>query len=773
MKINMPVTDHEVRLQEGQELVTKTDLKGVITYANPAFVEVSGFSAEELVGSNHNLVRHPDMPQAAFKDLWDTLQMGRPWNKLVKNRTKDGNYYWVKANVTPIFQNGQPIEYMSVRTAPSREEIDAAERLYAQLNNNQANIPAPSSIATADLASGLFKVAMVAVALMVVISGALFFSGVDKSLVALGPLAAFFVMLFGAMGHQQKKVIAPLKSTIEEIRIIGEGRYLHPVDVTMPGELGELRRAIKSLAVRMGFEVNDAKEQGNRSLRIKQALDNVNSNVMVADNDGYIIYMNEAVLGMMRKAESDIRSDLPEFSADRLLGANFDTFHKDPSHQRSMLSSLKETFRGKIVVGGRTFKLVANPVNGEQGERLGTVVEWEDITDQLVAEREIEQLIAKASKGDLEQRLDIEIYEGFMKNIATGVNQMLDAVVEPIMESKRVLTAMSEGDLSDQMRGEYHGAFADLNMAINDTLSKLFEMVGEIRGSGASIATGASEIAHGNATLSQRTEAQAASLEETAASMEEMTSTVRQNAQNAQHAKELAVTAKSMAVEGGEISDKVVSSMGQISQASTRIAEIIGVIDEIAFQTNLLALNAAVEAARAGEQGRGFAVVASEVRNLAQRSASAAKEIKDLIGDSVDKVEEGARYVDESGKALKNIMDGVDKVSDIIGEIANASQEQASGIEQVNSAVSQMDEGTQQNAALVEQVAAASESMEEQAQQMQKLVNFFRLGAEAPDTHVAAASAAAPAGSAPKAKRPPRKERVVTANESSEEWEEF
>ncbi|WP_051559909.1 PAS domain S-box protein [Marinobacterium jannaschii] len=352
MKINMPVTDQEVRLQEGQELVTKTDLKGVITYANPAFVEVSGFSEDELVGSNHNLVRHPDMPQAAFKDLWDTLQMGRPWTKLVKNRTKDGNYYWVKANVTPIYQNGQPIEYMSVRTSPSREEIAESERLYAQLNNNQATIPSPNSIAASDLSSGLFKVAMVAVVVMVVLSGALFFSGMDKSLIALGPLAAFFVMLFGAMSHQQKKVVEPLKAIVEEIRTVGEGRYLHPIDVVQPGELGELRRAIKSLAVRMGFEVNDAKEQGNRSLRIKQALDNVNSNVMVADTEGYIIYMNEAVLDMMRKAESDIRKDLPEFDTRKLLGANFDSFHKDPSHQRRMISALKETFNGRIVVGG-------------------------------------------------------------------------------------------------------------------------------------------------------------------------------------------------------------------------------------------------------------------------------------------------------------------------------------------------------------------------------------------------------------------------------------
>lgn len=399
----------------------------------------------------------------------------------------------------------------------------------------------------------------------------------------------------------------------------------------------------------------------------------------------------------------------------------------NPDHQQRLLEALKESFESRISVGGRTFILLANPVYSPDKERLGTVIEWKDLTDQLKAEEAIERLIQDASSGNLSQRLDDAAYEGFMKNVATGVNDMLDAVVEPVREAKRVLMALAEGDLTQNMEGNFSGEYAELNEALNTSMNKLQDMVSEIRSAGANITTGASEIAHGNATLSQRTESQATSLQETAASMEQMTGTVKQNAINAQEASRLAEQAKTLADDGSVISEKVVNSMGDISKSSKKIAEIIGVIDEIAFQTNLLALNAAVEAARAGEQGRGFAVVAAEVRNLAQRSASAAKEIKLLISDSVEKVEEGGHYVDESGRALAEIMQGVSKVSSIIHQIAQASREQANGIEQVNVAVTTMDEGTQQNAALVEQVAAASESMDEQAQQLQHLVNVFKV----------------------------------------------
>lgn len=788
MKINEPVTDHEVKLRDGQELVTKTNLKGIITYTNPDFIEISGFSREELVGKNHNVVRHPDMPPAAFKDLWETLKLGRPWSKLVKNRCKNGDYYWVKANVTPIFRNGEIVEYMSVRTRPSQDEIEAATALYAKLKRNEATLPSPNAVPKQNLSGQINHYAMMAIIAAVVVNAGIFFAGLPAEWLMLGPLIAFAVILVGAKKSLQDGVLKPLAEAKRHMLDITEGDYLAPIPLDEPGETGELKRGVKILATKLGYEVNDAKEANRRSQRIKVALDNVSSNVMLADNDGNIIYCNDAVLQMMRNAQEDIREQLPEFEADTILGSNFDIFHANPEHQRRMLDSLKSTHKGKIKVGKRSFSLIANPVIDETNQRLGTVVEWMDITDQLVAEDQVANLIQKASQGELNERLDVEMYSGFMQNIASGVNQMLDAVVEPLREVKRVLSAMSDGDLTQQMSGNFHGEFAELNDALNSSLQNLNAMVGEIRSAGASISTGASEISSGNTTLSTRTEAQAASLQETAASMEQMTSTVKQNADNADEARKQANDAQQLAEKGGDISNKVETSMGDIRASSTKIAEIIGVIDEIAFQTNLLALNAAVEAARAGEQGRGFAVVASEVRNLAQRSASAAKEIKELISDSVEKVEEGGLFVDESGKALAEIMDAIKNVSTIISEIAAASREQAIGIEQVNIAVTQMDEGTQQNAALVEQVAAASSSMEEQAGQLSKLVNQFEVTGVT-TTAVAQAEAAsvsrlrelANEASAMELKTKektqhivtPKPQSIVSAGGSDDEWEEF
>ncbi len=307
--------------------------------------------------------------------------------------------------------------------------------------------------------------------------------------------------------------------------------------------------------------------------------------------------------------------------------------------------------------------------------------------------------------------------------------KQLRMTVESVLEATAVvMNAMAEGDLTRYMEGEYEGEFAQLQQAINETVTKMASVVQDISETAISISSSASEISQGNIDLSQRTEEQASSLEETASSMEELTSTVRQNSDNARQANQLAADARDKAEKGGTVIQNAIEAMAAISASSKKVADIIGVIDEIAFQTNLLALNAAVEAARAGEQGRGFAVVASEVRNLAQRSAAAAKEIKELINDSGDKVKEGAELVDESGRTLDEIVDGAKKVGDIISEIAAASVEQTSGIEQVNKAVTQMDEMTQQNAALVEEAAAAGESLDEQGRSLQEMMAFFNTG---------------------------------------------
>ncbi|MDM0110423.1 methyl-accepting chemotaxis protein [Variovorax sp. J22R24] len=300
-------------------------------------------------------------------------------------------------------------------------------------------------------------------------------------------------------------------------------------------------------------------------------------------------------------------------------------------------------------------------------------------------------------------------------------------IVRPLGQAVKVAETVAGGDLSSRIEVESRDESGQLLQALKNMNDSLAKVVGEVRTGTDTIATASSQIATGNQDLSSRTEEQASSLEQTAASMEELTSTVKQNADNARQANQLAVSASEVAVKGGSVVSQVVDTMGSINASSRKIVDIIGVIDGIAFQTNILALNAAVEAARAGEQGRGFAVVASEVRSLAQRSAAAAKEIKTLIGDSVEKVEEGSKQVAEAGKTMEEIVDSVKRVTDIMGEITAASQEQTSGIEQINQAITQMDQVTQQNAALVEEAAAAAASLQDQAGSLSQAVGVFRL----------------------------------------------
>ncbi|MCD9087185.1 methyl-accepting chemotaxis protein [Stenotrophomonas sp. SY1] len=340
---------------------------------------------------------------------------------------------------------------------------------------------------------------------------------------------------------------------------------------------------------------------------------------------------------------------------------------------------------------------------------------------------EIKRLSGAAAVGDFSQRGDVSRFEHDFRDMVSGLNALMESTEDNLGHLSRLLQAIAQGDLTQRMEGDFHGVFARMRDDGNASIDQLAAIVTRIHAASGSIGLSASEIATGNSDLSRRTEQQAANLEETAASMEELTSTVRQNAEHARQADQLARGAADVAAKGGEVVSQVVTTMTSIEQSSQRIGDIISVIDGIAFQTNILALNAAVEAARAGDQGRGFAVVASEVRTLAQRSASAAKEIKALIDTSVDKVSEGSQLVRNAGTTMDEIVTSVQRVTTIMADIASASQEQSSGIDQVNQTVMQMDESTQQNAALVEEASAAARSMEDQARQLSEAVAQFRL----------------------------------------------
>lgn len=881
MKNNQPVTDHEIQMKEGQVIVTKTNLKGVITYVNRDFVEISGFSESELIGNNHNMVRHPDMPTAAFEDLWSTLKQGNPWVGIIKNRCKNGDYYWVEAHVTPIYKNGHVVEYMSVRKKPEQNKVNQAQTLYQEINSGTASLR-PKGInnildfvrnrvklstrlglgislivtllvmlslyssyqmkmlidkteylqqhsfaATTSLleindnvlhiqrimksikkssnkdqrieysqeintyetstlnifkkleslitgnkktlyqAQSLFAdwkqirdttITQIATGKLIMVDGNAINKGAKQvlnilestqkiidysisqtdeimttainkkqsslifnySLVVITIVIAFLIAFFIIRAMNK-----PLKQMVTIFRQLQDDPLSVDINLARKDEIGNLLQALKSVQIKLGYDIKESEEKEKISSRIKQALDNVNGNVIVTDINCNIIYMNAAVEEMMSNAESDLKKDLSEFDTSKLMGSNFSIFYNESEQQKKRLTDITESISDDLIIGGRHLRMISNSVNDHNGERLGTVIECIDRTQQVKVEEEIQSIVNSALAGDLSQRISLNDKENFLKRLSQGMNDLVDVNENVINDTVRVMGSMAQGNLTKTITSDYRGSYGQLKNDVNQTISQLTGVLSEISENSISVMNGANEIAQGNTDLSHRTEEQASSLEQTASSMEEMTSTVRQNADNARQANQLAADARSQAEKGGDVLSNAVSAMSEITTSSRKIADIIGVIDEIAFQTNLLALNAAVEAARAGEQGRGFAVVASEVRNLAGRSATAAKEIKALIADSEHKVNEGSKLVDESGKTLDDITHSVKKVSDIIAEIAAASEEQSIGIEQVNKAVSQMDEMTQQNAALVEQAAAASEAMGERARSLSKQVGFF------------------------------------------------
>ncbi|MBT4075477.1 MAG: PAS domain-containing protein [Gammaproteobacteria bacterium] len=728
MKINEPVTQNEVKMREGSILVSKTNLKGIITYVNQDFLDISGFKESELIGKNHNVVRHPDMPPEAFQWLWDDIKEGMVWTAPVKNRAKNGDYYWVSANVSPIRKNGKVVEYMSVRTRPSDEVIRQTEQLYKDINAGKVSLEKTTTqklvqkFKSVTYSSWMYLSAG-GIALLMFLLAFLLSSGASVSMVST-ILAVSGVVAFILGVINVRNVSKPIHTMAETLDAMSNGNYFDWIDMSPPDDLGDMMRNIFSTQVRLGFDVMDAREQAVKGERIKTALDNVSANVMVADADLNVIYINDTISKMFHTAEADFQKDIPDFKAADLLGSNIDIFHKNPSHQRGMLEQLSQQYTADLKIGGRSMRVIANPVSVD-GRRVGTVAEWQDRTQEVAIENEISDLLVDAQAGKLDSRLSLDGKEGFFEQLASSLNSMLDVLEATFTDINNVMGSLRDGDLTNTIDRAYDGLFGEVKDNVNGTIRQLLSIVTEIRESSTQIDGTSGEIASGNNNLSSRTEQQAAALEQVASSMEEITSTVKQNADNAAHANTLATDAGSTADEGGKVVEQAVVAMTEINQSSTKIAEIIGVIDEIAFQTNLLALNASVEAARAGEQGRGFAVVATEVRNLAGRSATAAKEIKDLINDSVKKVQAGSELVNESGEKLGEIVNGVKRVKDIVAEIAAASSEQSTGVDQVSTAITSMDDLTQQNAALAEEASAASTNMSEQALQMNRQMQFF------------------------------------------------
>ncbi len=600
--------------------------------------------------------------------------------------------------------------------------------------------------------------------------------------IAIG-LVALGVVLALIMGFTLlRAIVRPLERVINLLYHMAHGSQKN-IEIERRDEIGKMMEALKLLQSKFGFDLAESKRINNENMRIKIGLDNVSTGVMIADNARNIIYVNKSVVEILSTAETDIRKQLPNFSATNLIGASIDVFHTNPTHQAQMLSTFNNIYTARMNLGGRSMVVKASPVINEQGQRLGAVAEWQDRSIEVEVEQEVAAIVHGAVMGDFTRRIDMQGKEEFFKQLGEGLNELLDMTETGINDVMRVLGALSHSDLTQTISNDYAGSFGQLKDDANTTVDKLKDVINQIKEATDNINTGSKEIASGNNDLSHRTEEQAASLEQTAASMEQLTSTVQHNAANAKQANQLAVDASAIAGKGVEVVGQVVRTMEDINDSSRRIGDIISVIDDIAFQTNILALNAAVEAARAGEQGRGFAVVAVEVRNLAQRAATAAGEIKHLIDDSVTKVSDGSKLVTQAGLTMEDIVNSIRGVTVMMSEISAASAEQTAGIEQVNQAIGQMDDVTQQNAALVEQAAAAAESLEEQAHSLSITVAQFKVNNDS-RTAPGGASKAVSFHSAPpqketaqartaSAKKPAAVKPKPIPQSSSDEWEEF
>ncbi|GKT11204.1 MAG: methyl-accepting chemotaxis protein [Thiomicrorhabdus sp.] len=732
MHDNGRVTQKEYILDENVTIVSRTDTRGNILEANESFIDASGYAWSELVGQPHNLLRHPDVPEAVFKDFWETLKLGKPWTQTVKNRRKNGDHYWVIANATPTFESGVITGYMSVRVPATEAEKRVAEQAYKEIEAGKiklrnGNIKSVKDKVNIVLNFNLSQITIFLLLLLVLTELSPEFS---PSLSAIIPSIIFdisqgvivFLLIF--MSLMNEKYLGVLNS---HITYISEGDFSHNIETKGNSLIAKILGRLKSLQIKLGADFDDVKYALNGAKRIESALNSTTSNIMVVDRFRSIIFMNKSVITMLKSIEGELQKVLPNFDCDNLLRQNIDVFHQFPEHQAGLLESLKETYKSRICAGPLTLDLVVNPIFDDNSNRLGTVVEWTDMTEQIAIEENIDQIVKSASKGTLSNRIKHDNLHGFEKTLAISVNDLLEGFAGITQSINDILSSMSDGDMTRRMTADSEGELLAMTYAVNNALDKIEITFGQVKQGAGSLGSMSTEVAVASEDLAQRTHKEAASIEQTASSMEELTTTVQGTEEKTDQANSLVHIASLEAEEAIVAMSQTLEAMQGISNVSKQIGDITSVIDSIAFQTNLLALNAAVEAARAGEHGRGFAVVAGEVRSLAQKSAGAAKDISILIESTTKQIESGTDTVENTNTKFKVLVEKIKEVEHLVSEIAQTSVEQNQGLSLINSAIIDLDQMTQQNATLVEELSATAGNMKEEAVQQTEFISRFKI----------------------------------------------
>ncbi|KUJ72927.1 methyl-accepting chemotaxis protein [Thiomicrospira sp. WB1] len=728
MRNNQPVTQVETPVPEGLRLVSSTDLKGTITQCNDAFEAISGFSRNELLGANHNIVRHPDVPEAVFADMWATLKEGLPWTQVVKNRRKDGGYYWVQANATPVYDDqGQITGYLSVREAVSNSAKQEATRAYEQIKQGKLKIY------HGEVYSGLRRnfvtskmgpqSQMVGLAFLVgVLPLILTHTLVDE--MPLWGLLALSALMLGVAFWIGSFLQNRISQAIRYLRQLSGGKPKLDMSIRIT-YMGRLRAAIQSAALAIGAYREDTESERDRGNRLHFAVDQAWTNMMMMDKDHTIVYVNQQLERFFKAREPQFKQVLPHFQPNHVVGQNIEMF--DHEGNAPFFEPEDQTHFSDIELGGLYFKLKFVPVTNRMGMRIGTVVEWADKTSEQELLKEVRHIHEGIVEGNLDYRVNLELASDTIRPVAEALNMTLDAIVKSIDMAANVAINMSVGQFNQKIDAHAPGYFGVVKEALTVSMENISDILAGVQEVSGFIDQDSRRVHTASSNLSESAQNQAASLEETSASMEQITSAVESSSDNAVQASQKAQSAVDRAKRGVTVMQQAIESMDSINTASQKIGDIISLIDSIAFQTNLLALNAAVEAARAGEHGRGFAVVAGEVRSLAGKSSDASKEIRALIEDTIEKVGQGTTYVNDSGEALNEIQTAIEETLSVIEEISRSSQEQSKGLAQINEAVASIDEGVQKNAAMAEDTNQSAEQLEMLTAAMTKNADSFKI----------------------------------------------